>query len=173
MMRLSLDHVVIALAGVPLLAVSAHSDSALDPAATRPPSEQTTIESGLIGIVSFQGEDTLRPTLEERMAALEVRSASVAVYSEGELHWASAYGEADNVGTLFQAASLSKAVAAVGIVTLALEVGLDLDADLTSSFAILQDPRVNPAGASVTLRATSLPFCRRDSFRFPRVRPDG
>ena len=152
MIRLSLRVFVLAFAGLSTVAAWAHSPSGGEHSTIDKPSEQSTIENSLIGVVSFMGEETLRPTLEERMAQLEVRSASVAIYRGGELHWASAYGEAQNVDTLFQAASLSKAVAAVGIVALAREVGFDLDADLTRSFAILKDPNVNPEGASITLR---------------------
>lgn len=152
MIRLSLPYTAFLQAGVLLLAACAQTPSTSDRTLIDTPSEQTTLERGLIGIVSFDGEDAMRPTLMDRMAQLDVRSASVAVYSAGELHWASSYGEAENVDTLFQAASLSKAVAAVGIVALAIEVGMDLDADLTDSLEILRDERVNPDGAPVTLR---------------------
>ncbi|MEL7197929.1 MAG: serine hydrolase domain-containing protein [Pseudomonadota bacterium] len=152
MIRSSLGIFIISIAGLATATSWAQSASDGDRAPITKPSEQSTLENGLIGIVSFQGEEALRPTIEQRMDELEVRAASVAIYQQGELQWASAYGEAENPDTLFQAASLSKAVAAVGIVALAGEVGMDLDDDLTPSFAILQDPRVNPEGASVTLR---------------------
>ncbi|MEM6817300.1 MAG: serine hydrolase domain-containing protein [Pseudomonadota bacterium] len=152
MIRQSLHHMVIALsAGVLLTACVSWPADFHQPPVNRP-IEQTAIESALIGIVSFIGEEAKRPTLEERMAELEVRSASVAVFSGGDLHWASAYGEVDDVDMLFQAASLSKAVAAVGIVALAKEVGTDLDADLRGSFAVLRDKHLNPGGVPVTLR---------------------
>ncbi|WP_412546791.1 serine hydrolase domain-containing protein [Maricaulis sp. MIT060901] len=152
MIKASISHLAFVLAAGAMLAAFTYSASAVATPTLNKPVEQETIERGLIGIISFQGEEALRPSLEERMEELGVRSASVAVYSGGELHWASSYGEAENADTLFQAASLGKAVAAVGIVSLAFEVGMDLDADLTPSLPVLQDERVNPSGASVSLR---------------------
>lgn len=161
------------VAGAALLAVCSHSTSALATPTLNKPVEQETIERGLIGIISFQGEEALRPSLEERMEQLEVRSASVAVYSGGELHWASAYGEADNADTLFQAASLGKAVAAVGIVALAFEVGMDLDADLTPCLSVLQDDQVNPSRASVSLRQLLSHSAGVTVSGFPGYPPEG
>ena len=104
MIKKTFSHTAFPQAGVLLIAACAHAPSTLDSTVNDKPSEQTALERGLIGIVSFQGEDAMRPTIEDRMAQLEVRSASVAIYSAGELHWASAYGEAENSDTLFQAA---------------------------------------------------------------------
>ncbi|TVR59992.1 MAG: class A beta-lactamase-related serine hydrolase [Gemmatimonadales bacterium] len=64
-------------------------------------------------------------TLQERMEQLGVPAVSVAVVSDGRIHWARAWGIADPENgrpatrhTLFQAASISKAVAGVGALRL-------------------------------------------------------
>ncbi len=172
MTRSSFCILAIALAALPSVATWAQTPSEGEEATINQPPEQTAIESAVIGIVSFQGEEALRPTIKERMDQLEVQSASVAIYRDGELHWASAYGDAQNPDTLFQAASLSKAVASVGIVALAREVGMDLDADLTPTFAVLQDSRVNPEGASITLRQLLSHSAGTTVSGFPGYDPD-
>jgi CubicO group peptidase (beta-lactamase class C family) len=60
--------------------------------------------------------------LESRMRELNVHGVSVAVCAEGEIRWAEAWGLADvetgarvTTGTLFQAGSISKPVAAAGV----------------------------------------------------------
>lgn len=117
-----------------------------------PPVEQVRVENGLLPGVLVDGDDRSEFTLFLRRAVYGVPAVSVAVARDGELHWAAGYGDGVASETLFQAASLSKAVAAAGIVTLARERGVDLDADLTS-----QIPRVDLASKKskevrVTLR---------------------
>ena len=172
MIRQSLHDLVVALSAGVSLTACVCSPADFDQPPVNKPVEQAAIESALIGIVSFTDEDGKRPTLEKRMAELEVRSASVAVFSGGDLHWASAYGEVDDVDTLFQAASLSKALAAVGIVALANEIGTDLDADLGSSFAVLRDKRLNPSGVPVTLRGLLSHSAGATISGFPGYSPD-
>ncbi|MEL7237712.1 MAG: serine hydrolase domain-containing protein, partial [Planctomycetota bacterium] len=73
-------------------------------------------------------------TLEERMAGYAVPAVSVAVCIDGKLAWAKAWGLADreagravDVDTQFQAASISKPVATIGVLRLveAGKIGLD------------------------------------------------
>ena len=104
------------------------------------------IEQGLRPALGAKGEPGPVWTLAERMAHHRVPAISIAVAIDGELAWARAYGvaqagggEAVDTDTLFQAASLSKPVAALAALTLVDEGRVDLDApvnDYLSSWKI-------------------------------------
>lgn len=89
--------------------------------------------------VSVDGEvKTL--SLEEAMAALNVPSVSIALIDGDRIAFAQAYGASATPETLYQAASLSKFVAAVGAMRLVEEKRLDLDADVNASLASWKVP---------------------------------
>ncbi len=77
-------------------------------------------------------------TLSERMAYYKVPGVSIAVINEGQLEWAKGYGRVtaatDSKGidteTLFQAASISKAINAMGALLLVQNGQLSLDEDV-------------------------------------------
>ena len=76
-------------------------------------------------------------TLATRMAELKVPAVSVAFFENGKVKWARAYGVAAAGGgqavtpqTLFQAASMSKALAAAAALRLVEQGRLDLDGDV-------------------------------------------
>lgn len=76
-------------------------------------------------------------SLQMRMAAAGVPAVSVAVFRDGQLAWARAWGQrhavdggAVDTSTLFQAASISKPVAALGALVLASAGRLALDEDI-------------------------------------------
>ena len=76
-------------------------------------------------------------SLQARMAAAGVPAVSVAVFRDGQLAWARAWGLRDaavggtvDTGTLFQAASISKPVTALGAMLLSEAGRLALDADI-------------------------------------------
>ncbi len=94
-----------------------------------------------------------RQTLAQRMLADQVPAVSVAVFRDGQLAWARAWGQADvdsgvaaTPHTLFQAASISKPVAALGAMRLVDQGKLALDADIGQSISGWQ------AGAAISLR---------------------
>ena len=114
--------------------------------------------AGATGQVSQSGEDALvarviadlpgslvtqhsQPQpLQARMAAAGVPAVSLAVFRDGQLAWARAWGRRHAVdgglvdaGTLFQAASISKPVAALGAMVLANSGQLALDQDIGSA----------------------------------------
>ncbi len=93
------------------------------------------IEQGLRPALAAKGEPGPVWTLEERMAHHGVPAISIAVAFDGEVVWARAYGERTkgsgepvDENTLFQAASLSKPVAALAALTLVEDGRVDLDA---------------------------------------------
>jgi CubicO group peptidase (beta-lactamase class C family) len=75
----------------------------------------------------------------EAQDLLNVPSVSIAVIEEGELAWAQAYGGA-TTDTLFQAASLSKTVAAVAALRLVQEQRLGLDENVDRWLTAWQVP---------------------------------
>lgn len=96
-----------------------------------------TLQTPLIPPLVFEGEP-LPPeeerTLERRMADRNVPGVSVAVFRDGEIVWAEGFGLADvesnrpvTPETLFQAASISKPVAAMAALRLAQDGKVDLD----------------------------------------------
>ena len=79
-------------------------------------------------------------TLEEIMSLAGVPGVSVAVIQDFRIHWAKGYGIADvaagarvDTKTLFQAASISKPVAAMAVVRAGEEGRFSLDDDITKS----------------------------------------
>ncbi len=73
--------------------------------------------------------------LTARMQQVPLRGLSIAVFHQGKLHWAQGFGEARagvpvTPETRFQAGSISKAVAALGVLALAESRGVGLDDDL-------------------------------------------
>lgn len=76
------------------------------------------VENGLLPAVLIKGDTTW--TIQERLTHYKVPGVSIAVIKDFKIDWAKAYGVKDNetkelltVNTLFQAASISKPVAAL------------------------------------------------------------
>jgi CubicO group peptidase (beta-lactamase class C family) len=92
------------------------------------------VENGLRTPVAVRGEAARTMRLAERMRALHVPGVSIAVIDQGRIAWTRAYGLADadsgrpvTPETLFQAASISKTVAAAATLELAARGQVDLD----------------------------------------------
>jgi CubicO group peptidase (beta-lactamase class C family) len=117
------------------------------------------IEQGIIPI-DESGADSGSPQfLSERMAALDVPALSIAVFDEGRILWARAYGLRDrssgaavDTATLFQAASISKPVTSTALFQLVEEGVLALDEDVNKRLkswkvpenGFTQDEKVTP-----------------------------
>jgi CubicO group peptidase (beta-lactamase class C family) len=87
---------------------------ALGFAPTRPAiAKPLAIEQSL----AIEGSDKA-PSLEEAMFRLKVPSVRMALIDRGHIRWARAFGNGVTPNTLYQAASLSKFVAAVGAMKL-------------------------------------------------------
>jgi CubicO group peptidase (beta-lactamase class C family) len=112
--------------------------------------EPSDLESKLT--ISVGGvEKTL--TLPKAMAELNIPSVSFAVIDEDRIAFASAYGEAATPETLYQAASLSKFVAAVGAMRLVDQKRLALDEDVNARLTSWKVPTNGfDKGHPVTLR---------------------
>lgn len=101
--------------------------------------DQEAIENGLLPGVVLKGEELQPQNIFDRLSELRVPGASVAVVRDGKIEWMSTYGWANmadkvaaNTQTLFQAASISKPITAVGVLKLVEEGKLDLDTDVNT-----------------------------------------
>src|SRR6478735_3059250 len=97
------------------------------------------VENGLTETRPVVFADSIIPkySIADRMRFYKVPSVSIAVINNGSIVWAKAYGYADegtrqpaNTGTLYQAASISKSVNALGIMKLVQDGTLSLEKDI-------------------------------------------
>lgn len=132
-------------------------------AALAPDSVETRVglvARGLVLPVQVAGEEPVRHDLRDRMRHHRVPAVSVAVIEGERMAWARAWGAMDADGgtpvdaaTLFQAASISKPIAALAALELADRGRLDLDAEvdgLLRGWRIARDPAFETG--DVTLR---------------------
>ncbi len=127
--------------------------AAVAPASPEKGAEQQALEASISPVVVIEGETPEAAPLPDHMAKLGVPGVSIAVYRGGARDWAEGYGAGVDAGTLFQAASLSKMVASVGIAALAQEKGVSLDADISGALRGVDLAALNPDGLPITLRA--------------------
>lgn len=118
------------------------------------------VENGLRSGVAIKGRPAPTFKLADRMAALKVPGVSVAVINGGAIEWARGYGVMEAGGirkvtpdTLFQAASISKPVAAMGALRLVEQGKLSLDEDVNVKLQTWKlPPGAQSADNPVTLR---------------------
>lgn len=126
---------------VPLLGLLMLAACSSAPTAAPDPSQAAiaAVTSGLRAPVVVTGEPEQAFALVDRMAHYKVPGVSIAVVDSGRIVWARGFGlksagTTDSVtdSTLFQAASISKPVAATGLLRLVEEGKLTLDAPVNS-----------------------------------------
>lgn len=118
------------------------------------------VENGLTPPVIVAGRADQGAPLTARMRAANTPAVSVAVINNGRIEWARAYGSlraggsaAADTGSLFQAASISKPVAALGALLLAEQGRLSLDGDVNTFLRSWRVPEnAFTATEKVTLR---------------------
>ncbi len=118
------------------------------------------IENGLLKKVQVKGRPQEKMSLARQMAAYRVPALSIAVIKDNKIEWAKAYGSSDveagvaaTPETLFQAASISKAVAAAAALRYVEKGRLDLDEDVNARLVSWKVPDNPFSGqAKVTLR---------------------
>ena len=98
----------------------------------------TQVEQNLKRVSNVAGQPA-KWTLQERMKYYHANGVSIAVIKDYQVEWARAYGLADaaqqrpvTVNTLFQAGSISKSLNAMGVLKLAQDQRLSLDADINT-----------------------------------------
>ena len=109
----------------------------MSPGAPARATEPSELESNLTITVDGVAK-TLN--LEAAMEALKIPSVSLALIDGDRIAFASAYGASATPETLYQAASLSKFVAAVGAMRLVEAKRLDLDADVNTKLTSWKVP---------------------------------
>jgi CubicO group peptidase (beta-lactamase class C family) len=104
-----------------------------------PEARAARVEKGLIPAFLIAGRPAPTSSVAERMAALKVPGASVAVINNGTIEWARGYGVTEvrtatavTPHTLFQAASISKPVTALAALRLVEQGRLALDEDVNT-----------------------------------------
>lgn len=115
---------------------------------------------GLRPPVTIKNRTEVRWTLAERMAALHVPGASIAIIEGGRVIWAGGFGvkefgtrDSVTTSTLFQAQSISKPVSATAMLRLVEAGQLSLDEDVNSYLKSWKVPENNFTNqAKVTLR---------------------
>ena len=129
-------------AWLPLLAVAAACSNGGTPDSS---AAIARVRDSLVPTILVSGEAPATASIADRMAALNVPAVSVAVIDSGRIVWAEAWGTADvatgrpaTTGTLFQAASISKPVAATAALTLVQEGRLALDTDVNGALTSWQ-----------------------------------
>ncbi|MEO8397290.1 MAG: serine hydrolase domain-containing protein [Chloroflexota bacterium] len=117
------------------------------------------VENGLPNKFESAPQQGRSYTLAERMAEYRVPGVSIAVFSGGKIEWAKGYGlrARDEAGavdseTIFQAASISKPVAALAILRLFEARGLDVNADVNQYLTSWKIPAVDGWQPRLTLR---------------------
>jgi CubicO group peptidase (beta-lactamase class C family) len=122
------------------------------------------VEKGLRPAVAIQGAKLDTRTLTGEMARLHVPGVSIAVIRGGKIAWAKGYGVTHANGapvtpqTLFQAASISKPVSAMGALKMVEAGQLDLDADINTvltSWKLPPDPAKRPVSLRQLLSHTA------------------
>ncbi|HEY3676215.1 MAG TPA: serine hydrolase domain-containing protein, partial [Candidatus Tumulicola sp.] len=134
------------------------SPTSTTPAVSAEP-HQASVLSGLEGSYYIVGQPRMPHTLVERMRFYRVPAVSIAVIDDYKIAWTYATGLRDVAGdapatttTLFQAASMSKAVAAAGILRLFEVKHLSLDADVNTLLRSWQLSESAKTGSDVTMR---------------------
>lgn len=95
------------------------------------------VENGIVGDIIIN--DAPPDNILDRMAKYKVKGMSIAVIHDYKIEWAKGYGWADEsekrpvtTETLFEPGSISKTLNALGILKLAQEKRVDLDADINN-----------------------------------------
>ena len=122
-----------------ITAAGAPSPAGQDAGSMAPEARAARIERQLLPGIIVTGRPLPARSLAERMAALKVPGVSVAVIDDDKIAWAKGYGVLE-VGsqapvtekTLFQAASISKSIAAMGAMRLVEQGKLALDEDVNA-----------------------------------------
>lgn len=116
-----------------LMSIAGFSSLAQTPDSTK----IKAVEIGLEG--AFKTKEQKPWTIWDRMRYHRIKGLSIAVISNYQLAWAKGYGWADDslkipvtTQTLFQAASISKSLNAVGVLKLVQDKKLDLYADINT-----------------------------------------
>ena len=155
---------------------------AATPSAGQEPALQQRIEAELQRLMppaQVAGRHYEPRTLEELMRRRGVPGVSIALIDDGRVAWVRGFGQADagsgrpvTAETLFQAASISKPVAAMGALALVDQGVLDLDRPVNEQLSSWRIPDHGFGGEAVTLRHLLSHTGGLTVSGFPGYRPD-
>lgn len=145
--------ILLILLSLPSGVVASETDTKLDERIAR-------VEAGLLGAVQIKGQPLVPMKLPDRMCYHKVPGVSIAVVNDLKIQWAKGYGLKESgknnpVGpeTVFQAASVSKSVAALAALRLVQDGVLSLDEDVNLKLVSWKVPENSfTAKKKVTLR---------------------
>ena len=135
------------------------------------------IEALVLDMSMGEKEPPLRLNLAQLMEAYNVPGLSVAVIDNYKIAWAKGYGVIGTgsttpvgAGTLFQAGSISKPVAATAALALVEKGRLSLDEDVNQKLKSLESAgeRIHE-GPEGNVAAANVPHCGPDGARISRV----
>jgi CubicO group peptidase (beta-lactamase class C family) len=109
------------------------------------------VEKQLTPRLRIDGQPAVQWTIDDRQALHKVPAVSVAVINDGKIEWAKGYGAGISPQTQFQAASISKPVAAMTALRMVVRGELSLDEDVNKRLKSWKIPQ-NTWGKPVTLR---------------------
>ena len=105
------------------------------------------VENGLLPPFQIKGESTAKMNIADRMKHYKVPGISVAVINNGKIEWQRSYGvkeagknEPVSVDTMFQAASISKPVAAMAALKMVQDGKFSLDEDVNKKLVSWKMP---------------------------------
>lgn len=163
-----------------LAAASCRNDGPADNGSGDVEARIARIETHLPPPITIRGEPVAYATIEQRMRELNVPGASIAVLNDGRIEWAKGYGWADAEAqrpvterTRFQAASISKPVAALAALRLVDSGRIDLDGDVNRWLTSWKVPDNEfTATEKVTLRRLLTHTAGLTVWGFPGYGPD-
>ncbi|HEX8197006.1 MAG TPA: serine hydrolase domain-containing protein [Pyrinomonadaceae bacterium] len=108
------------------------------------------VENGLLPPFQIKGESTAKMNISDRMKHYKVPGISVAVINNGKIEWQRSYGVKEagkndpvSVDTMFQAASISKPIAAMAALKMVQDGKLSLDEDVNKKLVSWKCRKMN------------------------------
>lgn len=136
------------LCSLPVQAQSTSAPASVEQTPSALQARIARVEHGLSTRVVVKGSPERKMALAQRMAFHQVPAVSIALINDGRVEWTRAYGMADSASqrpattaTLFQAASVSKPVSALGALRLVEQGKLALDGDANRQLAAWKIPQ--------------------------------
>ena len=122
------------------------------PPVTSPPETPSEFEYRAVPRLAIAGEPIAATSFSEYVDQYDISAASMAVFKDGQMIYQEFKGDGIGPDSVFQAASLAKAVASATIATLAMREGISLDEDVAKYITSFDLTSLEGYEAPVTLR---------------------
>lgn len=137
---------------IALFAACASADVDTPPLATTSLDMPSAFEYRAVPRIAIAGEPIAAKSFSEYVEQSDISAASMAVFKDGKMIYEEFKGDGIGPDSVFQAASLAKAVASATIATLAMRKGISLDEDISKYITSFDLTRLEGYEAPVTLR---------------------